>query len=70
MKEFSEAQVKDWMDHPEAYDFATDDNFARFQAWIQIQYEQLEAGVKPELVIQPVCEEVIKRVEEMRQTRH
>jgi len=36
MKQTSEKQVTDWLDHPEKYDILTDHDYAQLIAWTQV----------------------------------
>ena len=65
MKQHSDKQVKDWLEHPEKYDIATDENFARFAAWTFLMAERITSSTG-EKIKEPQLWEVLVRVDELR----
>jgi hypothetical protein len=72
--------INDWLNHPEKYDYRTDDVFANFMAWI-ILVAEMNPGVDekgnvipkssdPDSMKTPTRQQVYEKVNELRRRSH
>jgi hypothetical protein len=76
----SQRQINDWLNHPEKYDYQTDDVFANFMAWI-ILVAEMNPGLDekgnpipksndPDSMKTPTRQQVAEKLDEIRGRRH